>query len=199
MSFFDDIKNFGIVALVLAVISLVYAIYGMVTGISSGYAWMGYIGELVFAILLGLIGFSVINGVISDKLVVLGKITFVIGIVSIVEAIVLAVISIVSGAVIPWMLVISSVVIGVLAFLAASSILNGKATFADKIIWIFLLIIFALSLLGAVSALFASFAVVGSSLLVGIITLIYSLAMLFFYIFLLVSLFSDDVKSGMGM
>ncbi|MFA6710091.1 MAG: hypothetical protein WC067_01395 [Candidatus Methanomethylophilaceae archaeon] len=197
MSFLDDTKTFGLVATVIGIIMAISGIMGIVDKVY----WTG-IGEILYALLIILLGVSVSKGEtlksigstfsegVTSKFGILTSYVAVVGLGNIIYGIFTAVeIGVGYGAV--------GIIIGIIALIFAYLMKDGKATGADKIIWILLAIIFfvyiVLNLLGIV----ASFGYDGAlHIVVGVLMAVSSMLL---YLMLFTYLISDEVKGKMGM
>lgn len=197
MSLLDDTKTFGLVATVIGVIMAISGIMGIV---DKAY-WTG-IGEILYALLVILLGVSVSKGEtvknigstfsegVNSKFGILTSYVAVVGLGNIIYGIFTAIESEVGyGAV--------GIIIGIIALIFAYLMKDGKATGADKIIWILLAIIFFVYIVLNLIAIFASFGYDGAlHIVVGVLMAISSVIL---YLMLFTYLISDEVKGRMGM
>jgi len=197
MSFLDDTKTFGLVAII---IGIVMAISGIVGIVDKSY-WTG-IGEILYALLVILLGVSVSKGAaiknigstfsegVTSKFGILTSYVAVVGLGNIIYGIFTAIENGISFGVV-------GIVIGIIALIFAYFMKDGKATVADKVIWILLAIIFFVYVVLNLVAIFASFGYDGAlDIVVGVLMAVASLIL---YLMLFIYLLSDEVKGKMGM
>ena len=145
MEFLNNTKNFGLIVMVLAAIDLVIAVIGIVDS-GVGIGTIGAILSPIVMILAGLAIFSQTNGGIisfafpegsKSKFGALTGFIFATGIANIVS------------------LTIGGIILGIIIVIVGWIITNDKNTFLDSVIWVILVILFAISailgLLGAFS------------------------------------------------
>ena len=145
MEFFNNTKNFGLMITVLAVIDIVLGVIGIVNGGFSIGALGGILAPAVM-ILAGIAIFTQTNGGIisfafpegsKSKFGALTGFIFATGIANIVS------------------LTIGGIILGIIIVIVGWIITNDKNTFLDSVIWVILVILFAISailgLLGAFS------------------------------------------------
>ena len=188
MSFFDETKNFGLVLLICAVLSIVFAVFMMTVGIdNTKMGVLAGVGTIVGALIILVYALGVYRGeylvnidrYMDDASTKFGVLT---GFVTVngVSCIVSAIFSIIGGDVGGAVL---NIVIGVLCFVMAFFMTDNEKGIADNVIFIILAIIFVLMIIGGILTLIV---------LIGIPILIEG-------IMLLIMLFSPEVKEKMGM
>lgn len=203
MSFFDNPKNFGIAAIVIGAVSLISGIVAIVNGVLADPIATGSIvaavGTLIFGILILGVGIPVYKGEESNKLSILGLFVRVIGIATIATYLFSGAGQIIDDSLatgIGWIVI--GIIFGLILIWAAGKIVDGSADTMDKIIWILLLVAFAIltivSLIGIFTPFLADGAILDQALLA-----ILSLFNFILYAFLLVAVLSDDVKRAMGI
>lgn len=203
MSFFDNPKNFGLAAIVLGAVSLLAGLLAIVNGvladpIATG-AVVGAVGTLLFGVLILGVGLPIYRGEESNKLTILGMFVRFVGLATIVVGVFSG-----AGQIIDESLgagagtIVIGVILGLILLWIAGRIVDGSADTLDRIVWIILLVVFAIlavvSLIGIITPLFADLAIIDL-----LIAVILSLCEFVLYAFLLLSILSDDVKSAMGM
>lgn len=196
MSFFDNTKTVGWVMFIIGILSLVAALVKIVNGATHdgdfvdkiGYVIAG-IGSLIGAFLLFKFGNGVRTGAISSKLKIVAGFVKVVGAMSVVAGI----FGIVGGIIIfssNWSVLtggVISLVLGAIVLFFGGKIDDGKNTGFDKILWIVLVVIFALLMISSLLA-------IGSEGALNIITAICGFIM---YLFILVFMFDKEVKDAM--
>jgi len=188
MSFFDDMKNFGLVALVVGLINI---IVGIVAAAYAGGAWEGYVvaaGTIIFGLLVALYALKVHSGEIGEKINILGKFVGVIGLANIVMGVCSAIVGDYTGGAI-------DIIVGLIMLFCSYKMMDNQVTTLDKIIWILLLIVFVLGIIGGLLGIFVIFVGTIEAIMLGVGALFSMLL----YIFLILMLLSPDVKSKMGM
>ena len=146
MEFLNNTKNFGLIVMVLAAIDLVIAVIGIVDS-GVGIGTIGAILSPVVMILAGLAIFSQTNGgIISfafpegsrSKFGALTGFIFATGLSNILS------------------LSIGGIIVGIIILIVGWIITNDKNTFLDSVIWVVLVILFALSAIFAIGAFVAA-------------------------------------------
>lgn len=203
MSFFDNPKNFGLAAIILGAVSLLAGIIGIVNGaladpIATGSV-VAAVGTLLFGVLILGIGLPVYRGEESDKLTILGMFVRFVGLAVIVVGIFSG-----AGQIIDENLatglgfIIVQVILGLILIWIAGRIVDGSVDTLDRIVWIILLVVFAIlvvvSLVGIITPFFNDLALLDLA-----IAVVLSACQFVLYAFLLVSVLSDDVRWAMGM
>lgn len=203
MSFFDNPKNFGLAAIVIGAISMILGLAGIVTGalaspIATG-SIVASIGTIAFGVLIFGVGLPAYKGEVSDKLTILGMFVKVIGLAVIISGIFSgAGEAIADGIAAGAISIVISVILGLILMWIAGRITDGSVDMLDRILWIILLVVFAiltlLYLVGIITPFLTDF-----SLIEMVIAAVQSLCYFVLFAFLLVSILSEDVKSAMGM
>ena len=201
-SFFDNTKTVGIAFLIVGIILIISAIFGIVMGFidvddeTKGdvdnwmiYCVIGGIGSLVCAALYTMFAMKVFNGTLSDKIVILASYVRIVGVTIALGGIFDAVANIAGGLDVGASIIgaIMSIIIGLLIFFIGTKIDDGKETIGDSIIWIILLIAFIILLIISILEIFT---------LVGIID---GIAHIIIALFMIAFLFDADVKKKMNM
>ena len=200
MSFFEDPKNAGLAIIIVGILQMIGAILAIVLGVigledddgekifTIGSAVAG-IGSLICGFIYFAFGKKVRGGSISAKIEILAQFVRVVGVCVIIGGIFSAIGAIVDGGDIGGALVsgIIAIILGLIVLWIAGKINDGKQTTGDKIIWILLLVIFAICIIIAILEI------------ITIIGIIYGICHLIIYVFMLMLLLSSDVKSAMGM
>ena len=166
MEFFNNTKNFGLLILILSVISIVFGVYVIIDDGVSASAIGGILSSLVM-ILAGIAIFSQTDGgIISfafpegsrSKFGALTGFIFATGISNILS------------------LTVGGIVLGAIILLTGWIITNDKDTIIDSIVWVLLIVLFALIAISSVLATFAG----GIYILIGIFNaLLYLTAFLY--------------------
>ena len=185
MSFLEETKNFGLVLMVISIISIVMDLFLMIVGFDNvKLGILPGLGSIIGDVLVFIYAFGVykggylfsINRFMDDAV---SKFGVLVGFVTI-----SGIASIIGGLL---SLSILTIIVGVLFLIAAYFMTDGKETIGDKVIWIILLVLFVLSIIGGVVMLFS------------LITLIEGVATIIEGIMLILMLLSPEVKSKMGM
>lgn len=189
MSFFDETKNFGLMAMIAGLVMVLSAIIWVVDGFD-----LGLIGVLIAGLLLLVFGLGVYQG--ESKLNigslfdegVTSKFGLVVGFI-----IIVGVVDIVQGI---FALNIMSIVIGVLLILFGLLMKMDLSPILKKIIWVILLIVFLLGIIGGILGVVAAF---GGAALWIVLNVLNAVAYLVIYIMLFLYMLSPEVKSKMSM
>ncbi|MBR4503473.1 MAG: hypothetical protein IKP20_00580 [Candidatus Methanomethylophilaceae archaeon] len=206
MSFFDDNKTLGTALIVIGAIQFILGIVALVGAVSGGIdgpTAVAAIGPIIVAILYFAFGWKIRNSQITNKLDILAQYVKLAGL----GVIINAVFSIWNtyddaGGKIGTTLVslAIAVIIGLIIIGISTRINDGKKDNLDRVIWIILLILFALGaifnfigLIGQIIAVFGSFS------LTYLANLVITIANLIICIFMVCLLFNKDVKEGMNM
>lgn len=203
MSFFDNPKNFGIAAIVIGAVSLISGLVAIVNGaladpIATGSV-VAAVGTLIFGILILGVGIPVYKGEESNKLNILGLFVRVIGIATIVTYLFSGAGQIIDESLatgVGWIII--GIIFGLILIWAAGKIVDGSADTMDKIIWILLLVAFAILTIVSLVGIFTPFLTDGAILDQALLAIL-SLFEFILYAFLLVAVLSDDVKRAMGI
>lgn len=192
MSFFDEPKNAGLAMIIAALVSLIAAIAGIVTGLidDDGIQTANIIvaiGSLISAVVYFKYGSKVRSGAVSAKIDILAGFVNVSGVTTIIMG-VFYIIAAIAGYDNGVGTGVLDIIIGLIIIWCGKKINDGKQTTIDKILWIILLVIFVLALLGSILSLFA-FPIGTLTGICGIII----------YLFMLILLFDSEVKKDMGM
>ncbi len=198
MSFIDNEKTVGIAFLIVGVLLVLSALVSIVQLILADAANMGTIISLVGSIVGGaiyaMLGLKVNNGLLSGKLNILGNYIRTVGVVTIVTGIISAIGAAVDGGFGSAILsAIVSIILGLIILWVANKMLDGKDSIADRIIWIILVLVFALLFLVGLFAIF------GALVLLSLTLLITCICETIIYLFMLMYLLDYDVKKSMGM
>ncbi len=198
MSFIDNEKTVGIAFLIVGVLLVLSALVSIVQLILADAANMGTIISLVGSIVGGaiyaMLGLKVNNGLLSGKLNILGNYIRTVGVVTIVTGIISAIGAAVDGGFGSAILsAIVSIILGLIILWVANKMLDGKDSIADRIIWIILVLVFALLFL------IGLFAIFGALVLLSLTLLITCICETIIYLFMLMYLLDYDVKKSMGM
>lgn len=190
MSFFDETKNFGLMAMIAGAVMIVSAIIWIVDGFA-----LGLIGTLIAGALLLIFGLGAYNGEsklnigtlfdegVTSKFGLVVGFIIIVGVCGVVEGIFsVSIVGIIVGALI--------ILLGLLMKMDLSDILK-------KIIWVILLVLFLLSIIVAFLAVFA--ALDGGNALWIALNFLSAIAYLLIYIMLFLYMLSPEVKSKMSM
>lgn len=204
MSFFDNPKNFGLASVIIGAIIALTSLANIITGaledpIAKG-AIVASIGTLVLGILVLGVGLPVYNGEVTDKLTILGMFVKFIGLAVIVVGVFSGVGEYLGDASLASVLVglIVPILIGIVMIWLSERITDGSVDTLDRILWIVLLVVFAVL---AVYFLYLAVAVIlaGGALTALVVGVVMNICAFILFAFLLISVLSDDVKSAMGM
>ncbi|MBR4180933.1 MAG: hypothetical protein IKQ57_02165 [Candidatus Methanomethylophilaceae archaeon] len=205
MSFFKENRTAGIALMVLGAINLIVGLVALVTALTAGNivvsAVVACIGPIIMAALYLRFGISVKNGGVPKKIDILAYFVRLAGL----SEIIIAVFNLwyaieTSGAVVAIGAVIISVIIGLIILFIAGRINDGRQDTGDKIIWIILVVLFAISAVLDVLAVIG-FITDGNFAfdLKTISALIVPIASFIIDVFMLLLLFDSDVKREMNM
>ncbi len=199
MSFVDNQKIVGwaffIVGLLMVVNALLYIVdaAGMEGGITGNMATIVIaIGALISAVLYFLYGNKVRTETITGKLNILGNYVRIVGVCAVIDGLFVIIAGVFMGSaegLIGGIVAgIIAIILGLIPIWAAGKILDGKETTIDKILWILLVIIFALLFITGLLS-------IGGT----IVSIISAICSVIVYLFMLLYLFDGDVKKQMGM
>ncbi|MGI6472323.1 MAG: hypothetical protein ACOX1N_04585 [Candidatus Methanomethylophilaceae archaeon] len=203
MSFFDNPKNFGLAAIVIGAVSMLAGIVGIVKGVLADPIATGIVvaavGTILYGVLILGVGLPVYKGEESDKLTILGMFVRFVGLATIVVGVFTGAGQIIDDSLaVGVTTIVIQAVLGLVLIWIAGRIVDGSVDTLDRIVWIILLVVFAIltvfALVGIFIPFFAELAVL--DLLVEVVL---SLCQFILYAFLLVSVLSNEVKSAMGM
>lgn len=203
MSFFDNPKNFGLAAIVIGAVSMLAGIIGIVKGVLADPIATGIVvaavGTILYGVLILGVGLPVYKGEESDKLTILGMFVRFVGLATIVVGVFTGAGQIIDDSLaVGVTTIVIQAVLGLVLIWIAGRIVDGSVDTLDRIVWIILLVVFAIltvfALVGIFIPFFAELAVL--DLLVEVVL---SLCQFILYAFLLVSVLSNEVKSAMGM
>ena len=191
--------------MVLGAINLIVGLVALVTALTAGNivvsAVVACIGPIIMAALYLRFGISVKNGGVPKKIDILAYFVRLAGL----SEIIIAVFNLwyaieTSGAVVAIGAVIISVIIGLIILFIAGRINDGRQDTGDKIIWIILVVLFAISAVLDVLAVIG-FITDGNFAfdLKTISALIVPIASFIIDVFMLLLLFDSDVKREMNM
>lgn len=205
MSFFKENRTAGIALMVLGAINLIVGLVALVTALTAGNivvsAVVACIGPIIMAALYLRFGISVKNGGVPKKIDILAYFVRLAGL----SEIIIAVFNLwyaieTSGAIAAIGSLIVSIIIGLIILFVAGRINDGKQDTGDKIIWIILVVLFAISAVLDVLAVIG-FITDGNFAfdLKTISALIVPIASFIIDVFMLLLLFDSDVKREMNM
>jgi hypothetical protein len=189
MSFFDETKNFGLMAMIAGLVMVLSAILWVVDGFD-----LGLIGVLIAGLLLLIFGLGVYQGEsklnigslfdegVTSKFGLVVAFIIIVGVTGIVQGI--------------FALNIMSIVVGVLLILFGFLMKMDLSPILEKIIWIILLIVF---LLGIISGILSVVGAFGGEPLWIVLNVLNAVAYLVIYIMLFLYMLSPEVKSRMSM
>lgn len=189
MSFLDNPKTVGTAIWIVGILAILLGIIGLVAGIldddtDTAVAIVGGLGGIIVGLIYFGFGKSIRSGEISDKWDIVCRIVYLTGIVFIVDGIFGY-----GGDVGDWAIqIIKGIILGIIVLFIHKRMTDGKTDTLDKILWIVLVIVAIIYIILSLLACF-SFPV---GTVIGICGLLIGL-------FLLISLFDNDVKSKMGM
>ena len=189
MSFFDETKNFGLMAMIAGLVMVLSAILWVVDGFD-----LGLIGVLIAGLLLLIFGLGVYQGEsklnigslfdegVTSKFGLVVAFIIIVGVIDIVQGI--------------FALNIMSIVVGVLLILFGFLMKMDLSPILEKIIWIILLIVF---LLGIISGILSVVGAFGGEPLWIVLNVLNAVAYLVIYNMLFLYMLSPEVKSRMSM
>lgn len=194
MSFIDNQKIVGWAFFIVGILLLVMAVVSLYSCIGEDNAAgkiIVCIGVLVAAILYTLFGNKVRTGSISGKVDVLGNYVNIVGATVIVEAIFAVIGGIIIGEDTMSMIGggIILVIVGLIVMWAGRSVMDGKKTFGDKILWAILLIAFVVMFVLEFLEMDLGSAV---SIISGVLHLL-------IYLFMIGYLLDGEVRDAMGV
>jgi hypothetical protein len=189
MSFFDETKNFGLMAMIAGLVMVLSAILRVVDGSD-----LGLIGVLIAGLLLLIFGLGVYQGEsklnigslfdegVTSKFGLVVAFIIIVGVTEIVQGI--------------FALNIMSIVVGVLLILFGFLMKMDLSPILEKIIWIILLIVFLLDIIRSILSVVGAF---GGEPLGIVLNVLNAVAYLVIYIMLFLYMLSPEVKSRMSM
>jgi hypothetical protein len=199
MSFFSETKNAGLAFMIVGILSILGGIIAVILG-AMGYkvddatvftigGAVTAIGTIIYGVLYFGYGQKVRSGAISAKIEILAMFVALVGVGTIITGIFSAIGAAVDGTDLGAVIVsvIISIILGLIILFISKKINDGKQTTGDKIIWILLLIIFAICIILAILEIIT---------IIGIIT---GICHLIIYVFMMILLLDNEVKSAMGM
>ena len=202
MSFFDDNKTLGTALIVLGAVQFilgVVALVGAVTDGIDGPTAVAAIGPIIVAILYFAFGMKIRNGEMTNKLDILAYFVRLAGIGMIINAVFSLWNSYEDsglGAALGG--IILTIIFALIIMFLAGRINDGKKDTLDKVIWIALVVLFALAALANIFSLIGTLIGITFSLTY-LANLIIVIANIIIDIFMLCLLFNKDVKEGMNM
>ena len=205
MSFFKETRTAGIALIILGVINLIGALAALVGVVSAkdgivASAVVACIGPIIMAVLYFRFGVSVKNGGIPEKIDILAYFVRLAGL----SQIIIAVFNLwnaweTSGAAAALGGLVISIIIGLIILFVAGRINDRKQDTGDKIIWVILVVLFALSALANIFAVIGVL-VSGVSFDLSILdNLVLPIVSFIINVFMLLLLFDSDVKREMNM
>ncbi len=205
MSFFKENRTAGIALMVLGAINLIVGLVALVTALTGGdiiiSAVVACIGPIIMAALYLRFGISVKNGGVPKKIDILAYFVRLAGL----SEIIIAVFNLwyaieTSGAIAAIGTLIVSIIIGLIILFIAGRINDGRQDTGDKIIWIILVVLFAISAVLDLLAIIGFITGGDFSLdLETISAIIVPIASFIIDVFMLLLLFDSDVKREMNM
>ena len=190
MSFFDETKNFGLMAMIAGLVMVLSAILWVVDGFD-----LGLIGVLIAGLLLLIFGLGVYQGEsklnigslfdegVTSKFGLVVAFIIIVGVIGIVQGI--------------FALNIMSIVVGVLLILFGFLMKMDLSPILEKIIWIILLIVFLLGII--INGILSVVGAFGGEPLGIVLNVLNAVAYLVIYIMLFLYMLSPEVKSRMSM
>lgn len=189
MSFFDETKNFGLMAMIAGLVMVLSAILWIVDAYS-----LGSVGVLIGGLLLLVFGLGVYQGEsklnigtlfdegVSSKFGLVVGFIIIVGLVEIIQGI--------------FALDVISIVIGILIVLFGLLMKMDVSDTLKKVIWILLMIFFIFGIIGSLIGLLGVFS--GSALWAAL-SVLNALAYLLIYIMLFLYMLAPEVKGRMSM
>ena len=203
MSFFDNPKNFGLAAIVIGAVSMLAGIVGIVKGVLADPIATGIVvaavGTILYGVLILGVGLPVYKGEESDKLTILGMFVRFVGLATIVVGVFTGAGQIIDDSLaVGVTTIVIQAVLGLVLIWIAGRIVDGSVDTLDRIVWIILLVVFAILTVFALVSIFIPF-FAELAVLDLLVEVVLSLCQFILYAFLLVSVLSNEVKSAMGM
>lgn len=203
MSFFDNPKNFGLAAIVIGAVSMLAGIIGIVKGVLADPIATGIVvaavGTILYGVLILGVGLPVYKGEESDKLTILGMFVRFVGLATIVVGVFTGAGQIIDDSLaVGVTTIVIQAVLGLVLIWIAGRIVDGSVDTLDRIVWIILLVVFAILTVFALVGIFIPF-FAELTVLDLLVEVVLSLCQFILYAFLLVSVLSNEVKSAMGM
>jgi hypothetical protein len=203
MSFFDNPKNFGLAAIVIGAVSMLAGIVGIVKGVLADPIATGIVvaavGTILYGVLILGVGLPVYKGEESDKLTILGMFVRFVGLATIVVGVFTGAGQIIDDSLaVGVTTIVIQAVLGLVLIWIAGRIVDGSVDTLDRIVWIILLVVFAILTVFALVGIFIPF-FAELTVLDLLVEVVLSLCQFILYAFLLVSVLSNEVKSAMGM
>ncbi len=192
MSFFSDNKNFGLAMIIAGLVTALVAIISIFYPAFTVGGAVTAIGSVIYGLMIMGVGSSTRKGEISQKLDILAKYVYVVGAGTIIMAVFSAAGMAINGGVVGLLAgiiaFIIALIIGLVIIWAGKKMTDGAVSTIDRIIWILLVLLFVISILGALVQLFG-----------GILGIILGICNIIIFVFLLAALFDPEVKKAMGM
>lgn len=189
MSFLDNPKTVGNAIWIVGILAILLGIIGLIAGVldddtDTAVAIIGGLGGIIVGLVYFGFGKSIRAGEISEKWDIVCQIVYLTGIVAIINGIFGY-----GGEVGDWAVqIIKGIIIGCVFLYIHKRMVDEKGATLDKILWIVLVV---LAIIGVIVSLVACIDFpVGT--VIGICGVL-------IYLFLLIALFDNDVKSKMGM
>ena len=204
MSFFKENRTAGIALMVLGAINLIVGLVALVTALTAGNivvsAVVACIGPIIMAALYLRFGISVKNGGVPKKIDILAYFVRLAGL----SEIIIAVFNLwnaieTEGALAAIVALAVSIIIGLIILFIAGRINDGKQDTGDKIIWIILVVLFAISAVLDILAIIGIFTAGVAFDWTLLSTVILPIASFIIDVFMLLLLFDSDVKREMNM
>ncbi|MBE6520362.1 MAG: hypothetical protein E7Z68_04530 [Thermoplasmata archaeon] len=204
MSFFKENRTAGIALMVLGAINLIVGLVALVTALTAGdivvSAVVACIGPIIMAALYLRFGISVKNGGVPKKIDILAYFVRLAGL----SEIIIAVFNLwnaieTEGALAAIVALAVSIIIGLIILFIAGRINDGKQDTGDKIIWIILVVLFAISAVLDILAIIGIFTAGVAFDWTLLSTVILPIASFIIDVFMLLLLFDSDVKREMNM
>ncbi len=189
MSFLDNSKTAGTAIWIVGIISIILGIVGLISGVLSdetdtAVAVIGGLGGILVGLVYFGFGKSIRSGEITGKWEIVCRIVYLTGIVFIINGIFGY-----NGDGKDWAIQIAKgIVLGLVCLFIHKRMTDGKTDVLDKILWILLVVI---SIIYIIISLL--------DILVFPIGTITGICGLLIGLFLIISLFDDDVKKKMGI
>lgn len=198
MSFFNEPKTFGLAMFVVGILSVIASIVSVVLydNVPASFV-IATIGSVIYGLMIAGMGIKVKSGDISGNIAILGSFVSLVGAGYFITALFSGVGLIVASSIgVGIIAIIIGIIIAFILIFISKKITDGVSTSLDKIIWILLLLIFAVLIIFNLITGFGNLFHGGAySIIAGLANLCYVIV----YAFLLFAVLSDDVKNEMGI
>ena len=182
MSLFDDNDKVGLAMIILAVVTFVMAIVGVVLVFTNDGDKLPGILSAIGSALAGVIYFGFGKKLRNNEFT--GKMNILVAFIK-----VTALVTLINGifSIPSWVNVAVYIVIAAVLYWCTMKMTDGQTTISDNVIWVVLLVLFILGLISSIM------------LILGIITIPLAICGIIIYGFMIKLLLDPEVKSAMGL